>query len=498
MATHKRTRTGCWTCREAGYKCDEKKPHCARCIRLKITCKGYGVKLKWQDGNISTPVKRPRAKEKKSVHQVTSSSPVSIVSFASTPATFTSPSETTSSPESTRSLPLILFSPPQPSPNLSPTDRYLLHYWTTRLSTLISVTPRRHHSTPFQQHLTAMLHDSASLRSTILSMSANHLALSSHAPSLRIHAYRHQQDAIQQLQTLIQDPHHAATEPALATVLMMQVSARLFAADDDASAVNHLAGAQAMIARRGGVDESSSTRFLMSIFAYHDILSSVSRGAPPLAVHSTFSLEDEAEMRGIAAILQLVARISRLQHWIKARRGGSYDEPALTEEEDAEGRDIQDELLGMDTYLDGYGGANQDIAHTASAYRHAAHIYLHRTWLSIGAPHPISVAHVTSCLTHLSHVPIASPLTSSHTWPLFTAGCEAIDPQQRAFVKQRFADMYQCKQFPSLRRVMRDVQDVWGAKDEVERKKREGVGEGMARVDCIQVILRRGREVDLA
>lgn len=47
----KRLRTGCWTCRRRGYKCDEGKPECANCTRLKIKCEGYGIRLKWQNTN---------------------------------------------------------------------------------------------------------------------------------------------------------------------------------------------------------------------------------------------------------------------------------------------------------------------------------------------------------------------------------------------------------------------------------------------------------------
>ncbi|KDN66168.1 hypothetical protein CSUB01_04709 [Colletotrichum sublineola] len=41
---HTRSRTGCLTCRDEGYKCDEGKPHCGRCTRLGKTCKGYGLR----------------------------------------------------------------------------------------------------------------------------------------------------------------------------------------------------------------------------------------------------------------------------------------------------------------------------------------------------------------------------------------------------------------------------------------------------------------------
>jgi hypothetical protein len=400
------------------------------------------------------------------------------------------------SPDTALSLPVTPNGLPGSASDLSWGDRRLLHYWIEDLSSLISVAPRTSHITPFQLHLTSMAYDSAALRSTVLSMAATHLALATHDPTLRFQAYRHQRDAIHLLQDLIQDPVQAQSEPALATVLMMQISARLFGEDDEINVANHLLGAKAMIARRGGVDgwsNSSSARFLLSLFAYHDILSSISRGHRPLFDHASdfTAVESADDMESIAKVLLLVARTSMLQHTIKTRREGS-DQAVLSEEEDATGREIQQMLLNMDFSHN----TDSAIQQTAEAYRHAAFIYLYRTWLGVGAPNPISVDHIQRCLAYIAQVDISSPLTSSHVWPLFTAGCEVIDATQRQFVRHRFHKMYVSKRFPSWNRVMRDIEDVWVAKDLEEQTQGQ---DGMAKVDCIQVILRRrGREVDLA
>lgn len=369
---------------------------------------------------------------------------------------------------------------------------------------MISVAPRKGPVTPFQIHLTSMTYDSAALRSTVLSMAATHLAQASNDSSLYLRAYRHQRDAIHELQKCLQHPHDTAYEPALATVLMMQVSARLFGDDDEATVANHLIGARAMIAQHGATEahqHPSSERFLRSLFAYHDILSSVSRGAQPLLDHtaSFAAVEGEEELKSIAHVLLVVARISSLQHAIKSRRTSSEPETtALTEDEDATGRQIQQALLTMDFDPSRHEESSEesDIRATAQAYRHAAFIYLYRTWLDIGAPNPISMDHIHRCLEDLERVHVQSPLSAAHMWPLFTAGCEAINSMERQFVRTRFADMYGVKRFPSLKRVMRDIEDVWAAKD-MEQEARGK--DGMAKVDCIQVILRRrGREVDLA
>lgn len=332
-------------------------------------------------------------------------------------------------------------------------------------------------------------------------MAANHLAGSSNDNTLQLQAYRHQRDAIQELQCIIQSPDGSDTEPALATVMMMQVSARLFGDDDEASVANHLMGAKAMIARHkeGNKSFSTSTRFLLSLFAYHDILSSISRGARPLVHHGDEfeSVEGEKDMENIASVLLLVARISELQDEIRQQRLDTA-ENSLTEDEDATGRELQQKLLAMDFAFSNQSELDNetDIRYTAEAYRHAAFIYLYRTWLDIGAPNPISMDHVQRCLDYIAKVDVNSPLTSAHMWPLFTAGCEAIDEIQRDFVRSRFGDMYVAKKFPSLKRVVRDIEDVWSAKDLEQQMKGQ---DGMAKVDCIQVILRRrGREVDLA
>jgi len=483
-------------------------------------CKGYGVKLKWLDDAVSTLAKPPKKSRKKKalVEQEQAFSPSSVISFASTSA-LQSPEGTTpslsssTSPESTKSVPLLpLRKSPGLSYGLSQLDRWLLNYWVDHLSLLISVAPRMGISTPFQRHLTAMAYESSALRSTILSMAANHLATSSNDSSLYLQSYRHQRDAICKLQRMIQDPEDINLEPALATVMMMQVSSRLFGDDDEAHVANHLTGAKAMIARRsssrtGGENwlSSSSARFLTSLFAYHDILSSVSRGSQPLLDHTRAffpAIEGEQNLKSIADVLLIVARISHLQHTIKARRAASPSSPPLTEEENTTGRCIQQALLAMDftTTLDQPYQledviANTDIAATAEAYRHAAFIYLYRTWLDIGAPNPISMEHISQCLVYLQRVDVHSPLTAAHMWPLFTAGCEAVDVSQRAFVMTRFEELWAAKRFPTLRRVARDVEVVWAAKDRERGAKGEG---GMAKVDCIQVILRgRGREVGL-
>ncbi|CCG24792.1 Arg81 transcription factor [Candida orthopsilosis Co 90-125] len=52
-----KTFTGCFTCRTRKIKCDLKRPHCDKCIKAKLTCAGYDVKLRWSKPIQFVPLK---------------------------------------------------------------------------------------------------------------------------------------------------------------------------------------------------------------------------------------------------------------------------------------------------------------------------------------------------------------------------------------------------------------------------------------------------------
>ncbi|OAL24915.1 hypothetical protein AYO20_10620 [Fonsecaea nubica] len=44
-----RTFTACWTCRRRGVRCDNLVPQCTQCLRSRLTCEGYDIRLVWVD-----------------------------------------------------------------------------------------------------------------------------------------------------------------------------------------------------------------------------------------------------------------------------------------------------------------------------------------------------------------------------------------------------------------------------------------------------------------
>ncbi|KAF6827701.1 fungal Zn binuclear cluster domain containing protein [Colletotrichum musicola] len=470
--THTRTRTGCLTCRDDGYKCDEGKPTCGRCIRLGKTCKGYGLRVRWRvtaDASAGPPkVTKRRSPRSKGVVAATAASSSQKGASASSPPT---PHRPGPAPGMT-----LIRNPSSLPPDVTPTDRLLLHHWTTSLAGVVSMAS--HNQNPFLVHLTPMMLRSDALRFAVSSMAAGHLAVlrcsSSSSSEMRALASRHMLHAVSSLRSTIQ-----AADPqlSLAAILMLQISDRLLGTD---SRVDHLAGAKAVIAHSGGPAAwtTAAARFLLSLCFYHDVMSSVSRAAKPLlagAAGSIAPLEDAQSLARLTELVSVVGAISRMQGQsgpAHQRRGFAIREPLLRAEDPV---------------------ADSDMENTIQAYRHAAVIYLYRVWDddTTTAPPP-KPAHARECIRHLLQVPVSSPSASAHAWPLWTAGCESVDPEPRGLVLERLKEMYQSRKLPSLLRAQEDMREVWAAKDAARREF------GTEDVDCCKMILHnRHREADL-
>ncbi|TRX93233.1 hypothetical protein FHL15_005812 [Xylaria flabelliformis] len=445
----RRTRTGCLTCREDGYKCDEQKPFCGRCVRLGKRCKGYGLKLKWQ-----SPI-RPQEVEK-----VEKGSKGQRRRKASTTALTGLQSQHLAVSTSPRAM----------SSGLSPQHAYLLDHWSTTLASLITMAPSA--QSQFHTHITPMIAHSPSLRSAVCFMAAHHLSILRPDPLLINAATQHQIDAVSSLRKTI------LTESpliSLAIIMILQATDRLFMTN---SGVNHLEGAKVIIEQAGPRTwDCDIGAFLLDLCCYHDAVVSVSERAPPiLGLGGDASyLELIDPMQGLKILWAIFGQISSM---------GSQEGALL----DAQGEAIETVLRALDTCVSREG----DAGHTIHAYKEAAHVYLHRAWHNVGSPHPGTLKHARECLNHLFQVPISSPLVSTHACPLWTAACETIDCELRDRVRERVRAMYELRHLPSLRRLGQDIEDIWGIKDE------ERSATGIDKVDCARTILairRRGADI---
>ncbi|KAL3464827.1 fungal-specific transcription factor domain-containing protein [Aspergillus heterothallicus] len=348
----------------------------------------------------------------------------------------------------------------------------------------------------------ALCDGNGSLRSAVLAIAASHLTASnedfsesSQALPLMAHNYRISAVASLRGRLGLGVGIVMYNDATLASILLLEISKQFDnAASQNTGDVNHLLGAKEVILARGGPQSLTSpcARFLLTQILYHDLLSAVSRGTEPIIrqYHSgredivPFPLDFESSRGYHPTVLQAVARISEL----KTQKEQSFPPDCDIEGTNlAEfvfaGQEIEKSLEAM--MIHGPTGAKADQSHTTEAHRSAALIYLYRTVYDIGAPHELTLVQVRRCIDSMAAVSLSSPLISAHVWPLFTAGCEATEPADRQFVKQRLMEMYRLRRIQSLRKVCELMEQVWLSKD--YKHSMEGAEE-MSRVGCIEVV----------
>ncbi|RFU80546.1 fungal zn binuclear cluster domain containing [Trichoderma arundinaceum] len=386
---------------------------------------------------------------------------------------------------------LCVTSIPQSEPTywtsyLSLDDYRLLHHFNTVVSTLISV---KLSDNPFQKHFISMALQEGPLQAAILSVAASHLAAASPHDGADVIASKHHRVAIQSLSTALKSPVERLSDTVLAAVLMLQVR-RQFIGNMDEGGEYHLSAAKELIRLRGGPSavSTSCSQFLFILFSYHDILGSIAHARAPFIRDQKHLYSDttNALLSSASDILCIASDISALQ----PMKNGTVS---------ASDTEIQSLVQMLEYKLETWHipddiAKNTELANTAIAYQAAASIYLFRVAYNIGAPHPRTVYRVRLCLDAIAKVPVTSPLVSMHVWPLFTGGCEAIDPQDRLFAVQRFEEMYNNRRMSSLIRVREAMETVWRCKDLEGGDNRP---ELMVNLGCLEVLNCLGLRVDL-
>lgn len=376
--------------------------------------------------------------------------------------------------------------PPYWALYLSLDDYHLFYHFTTAVSSLISIKPT---DNPFQKHFTSMALQKGPLQSAILSVAASHLVAISPRKDIEIAARKHHRIAIQSLSMALKTSTERFSDAILATVLMLQVRRQFMDSVEEGDEC-HLSAARELIRLRKGLPTvpTSCFQFLLSLFSYHDILGSIAHARPPFILDNEYLCSNTMAPLFDSAfdILHIASDISSLQ----SMKSGAI---ATSNEE------IQSLIQVFEHKLETWqlpddAAENIDLANTAIAYHAAASIYLFRVAYNIGSPHPRTLHRVRLCLDALAKVPITSPLVSMHVWPLFTGGCEAIDPQDRLFAIQRLKDMYSIRRIPSLIRVREAMETVWKCKDLQGGDSRPDL---MVKLGCLEALDQLGLGVEL-
>jgi hypothetical protein len=221
-------------------------------------------------------------------------------------------------------------------------------------------------------------------------------------------------------------------------------------------------------------------------FGHYDIVSAVSTEKRPLLSGDYFRdvdgpLDDLLGFNG--PILAVVSEISNLFTQKTRLEGEPLRNHVKLLELQRKAEKLEAAIRTFEVPLpNDYSMSNpetQDFISTATAYRHAALIYLYKAAYDLSAPHPIVSHSVRQCLDALASIPPSSQVAIMHTWPLFTAACESMQTEDQDFARARIQSIGQRSR--NAERVGELMEIVWRNK-RVKLEKRE------ERVGCIEIM----------
>jgi hypothetical protein len=113
------------------------------------------------------------------------------------------------------------------------------------------------------------------------------------------------------------------------------------------------------------------------------------------------------------------------------------------------------------------------IVHTAEAYRYATILYLQQAIPDLPG---LGIREVTrEVFNHLSIVPSSSTITLVQIFPLFVAGCEASEVEDRQWVKERWTVMIARMRVRNVSKCWEITQEVWRRRDLCRRLRSENM-----------------------
>jgi hypothetical protein len=109
------------------------------------------------------------------------------------------------------------------------------------------------------------------------------------------------------------------------------------------------------------------------------------------------------------------------------------------------------------------------LIHIAEAYRYATILYLCQVVPEILATSTEKLAR--NIFAHLSSVPPSSKVSFVQIYPLFVAGCEACNKEERQWVEERWTGMMARMKVKNVYKCWEITQEVWRRRDEYRNRK---------------------------
>ncbi|KAI1823435.1 fungal-specific transcription factor domain-containing protein [Xylaria intraflava] len=468
METVRRTQ-GCWTCKKRKIGCDRSYPACNNCRRTGRECLGYGIRLAWPD----QPDGRRRGGRIPpcAVHR----SPHNPANYGKhfLNMTYSDLMQTGkglmvlnellllhNDQRPVRSMPLL--------PNLRERDAYLLDYYRTKLSRMISTVDVRN---GFRDDLIPMAlvsggKASEGLRNAMLAVSAFHLWGPEQALSYKV-------EAIASLVSSLSTESSGTTETQLATSMMLCVY-NVFDETEGHWGL-HLYGAQKILhqlaALRGG---HLAYSFLYTWFLYHEVLGGFSQPLKqwPHGPASLQLLQDtNFDTSMIIGSLGCSVEVMEIISCVNQRRAAEMrcDSHALLSQgvvnKNNEYKILASRLESLTQRLDPRVAEHlsqhdrvRTLA-TAELYRIATFLYLLRVFSPETPPDPKPV-YLKEALRILANLKLCTS-----PWPLFVIACETENDDQRISILQALDLMDQERHIGNVFVLRHIIESFWKQQD---------------------------------
>lgn len=329
---------------------------------------------------------------------------------------------------------------------------------------------------PWRTLVWPLAHDSPALYHAISSMTAFHT--SKVKPTMRVEGMEHMRQSLSSLQTGIKNMR---TDTALATTLVLA-----FCESWDqhvSTGIEHLRGAkvlvnQALIMHRQNAlsgQELVRLRFLCNTWVYMDVIARLTSIdgdestdfdavlCPSLALNN----EVDPLMGCASTLFPLIGRVANL---VRRVTRSSDNSPAIV----SRARNLKTALeeWKAPAFFEPPEDPTSEIQHslqTAEAYRWATLLYLHQAVPEIPSLPAAQLAK--KVLVYLATVPLASRAIIVQIYPLLAAGCEAVDPEDRVWVEDRWAAMSSRMWIGNIDRCWEVIKEVWDRRDSDDAKR---------------------------
>ncbi|KAL4806610.1 fungal-specific transcription factor domain-containing protein [Aspergillus unguis] len=452
-----RARTGCWTCRSRRIKCDETRPVCRRCERLKIAC-GYGIRLIWHEESMARGVCHGRSRKtfcsprpRVRAQSDTKPGPASWMFLN----TSTTDIELYLDPSIHQKKPFQIFSSLSTAPAaLLPTDPHLLSFFERTIcssSTLID----NAHCNPYRYLILPMALASTGLYHATLAIAANTLRLSN--PAYRVPALEHHSRAVASLRRLLSQDEWSARELDEMVGLVLMLCWFDISDNSCPTWVSHLTGYQNLLELRARQQKNRSAHseqlsgFLNRYFAFHLVLARtafrVDEAVRPLdLIQPPNDNDDDIQEDMIDTYMGLSPSLLSL---INQVAGLAWD--STSGENTASYMLLEEQLETLQQVPPREGISETECMAIAEANRLGAVLLLHEVAAMSGQT-LLNPEGRSRCVGEILGLILSKRSNMMRTavlplWPLFLAGCCASTDEERVLAMRLFEELEGIRRF---------------------------------------------------